>query len=266
LDSAGFLLGLYDNIDVFLLITVRLLAFFLLLPIISGQYVPMMAKIGLAMYISLISVSTGTLSAAAYDNSVLGYLMLILGEFAVGLILAFAAYLVFSVFLFAGQLIDFQIGFSMVSVFDPVTQIQVPITGNLYYMVAAILFLQLGGLNSFIYTIFHSYKVLPIGGAFIIGNGGTLSAYILKMLGEMMVMGLQIALPVVGTVLAVDIALGLLVKAVPQMNIFVVGMPIKLFIGLMVLLVIAPLFIEYYNYVYEAAANNVMTLIRGMTK
>ncbi len=261
--TAVSLLNLFNNLDLFFLITVRFLAFFLLIPVLSGQYVSTRIKISFAIFLALIIISSGNIRQTVSADSIFGYVALLLGEFAVGLIIGFIVYMAFSVLLLAGQIVDFNVGFSMVSVFDPVSQIQVPITGNLFYLAVTMIFVQTGGLNSFIHTVFFSYDVLPIGKAFVIGNSG-IFYQVLQMMADFFVIGIKIALPVMGTIVLVDLALGILTKAVPQMNVFVVGMPIKLFIGLIVLYATAPLLSEFYRVVYDVAVKYTMTVIKGM--
>lgn len=265
MSASAFFLNFFEQFDVFVLAMVRFLAFFLLLPVFSGQYINNIIRISLAFFIALLAVSSGNIPAVSQGATFFGYANMILSEFAVGITMSFIVYTVFSALLLAGQLMDYQIGFSMVNVFDPVTQIQVPITGNFYYMVAAVMFMQLGGLRYFIHTVFYSFELIPLGAGFIIGNNGLVDA-VLSTIVRFFTMGVQISLPIVGTIIIVDVALGLLVKAVPQMNIFAVGMPIKLILGLLILVTIAPLFGEYYNAVYETAVVYTMRIIEGLIR
>lgn len=257
------LLLFYQNIDIFLLVLVRLLAFLLILPVFTGTNIPASIKVGFAFFLAVVIFSNGSFGRITYDENIFGYVILIIKEFLVGFITAFVVYVMFSVFYFIGQLVDFQIGFSMVSVFDPMSQIQVPITGNLFYLLIMLLFIQTGGLDSMIYTISKSYEVLPVGSAFILGNV-SIMRYILDIMTNYFVLGIKFAMPIVGTILIVDIALGVLTKAVPQMNVFVVGMPIKLFIGLIVIYLIIPVFGSIYNYIYSDSVRYIMNVIRGM--
>lgn len=258
------ILNFYSNIDLFIIIFVRFIGFFILLPVFSGQYIPLTSKLFVAMAVSILVATSGNVLVPAYSGNLFGFASLLIIEFLTGFIVGFTIYLFMSTFLFAGQLIDYQIGFSMVSVYDPVSQIQVPITGNLYYLVMTAFFIQSGSLNYFIYQMFESYKTLPVGGAFIIGNGN-LMFYIIGAIIDFFEIGVKIALPIVGTILIVDVVLGILVKAVPQMNIFVVGMPLKVFIGLIIFYLTVPMFGEVYRYVIEYIMKYAMNIIKGMS-
>lgn len=254
----------YDNIDVFLLIFVRLLAFFLLLPVISGMSIPISVKLTLAVCISVVIFMSGAVTTVTYHNSIAGYFILILTEFLTGIFMGYVLFFIFNIIFYTGQLIDYQIGLSMMSVLDPVSQIQVPVVGNLYYLAVSAMLVVTGGLHSFIGAFFYSYQILPIGVANIIGNA-PLAWYMLTLLTEFIVVAVKIALPIVGSILLIDVALGIMVKAVPQMNVFVVGMPIKLMVGLLLLLsVLGPTLGTIYNHLFELAYDALINTIWGM--
>ena len=257
-----FLMEAYEQIDIFLLVMIRMLGFFMIMPVLSSDSVPMTSRIGLAMACSFIIVINQPL-IVEYTDSVPAFTFLLIREFLVGFTLAYVVYLIFVVIHFAGQIIDFQIGFSMVSVFDPITQVQVPITGNLFYLVVTAIFVITGGFRVFIHALMYSYSVLPIGDAVFVGND-RLVFFIVSLITSYLIMGFRIAMPIMGTILIIDIALGLLVKAVPQMNVFVVGMPIKLLIGLMIMIAVHHIFIEIYEMLYLDALRNFWNALRSL--
>lgn len=257
-----FLLEVYEQIDIFLLVMVRMLGFFMIMPVLSSDSVPMTTRIGLAMASSYMIIINQPL-IIEYTNTVPAFTLLIIREFLVGFTLAFVVYLIFIVVHFAGQIIDFQIGFSMVSVFDPITQIQVPITGNLFYLIITALFVMTGGFHVFIHALIYSYNIVPIGDAVFVGNNN-LIFFIISLITSYLLMGVRIAMPIMGTILIIDVALGLLVKAVPQMNVFVVGMPIKLLIGFMIMLSVYHIFIEIYEMFYLDAIRQIFNTLRSL--
>jgi flagellar biosynthetic protein FliR len=248
-----------------MLVMARILAFFLVLPVFSGANITPMVKIGLAASVSLIIFVSGRVTSVVYQPTVLDFVMVFISEFMVGFLSGFVISLIFSLILLAGQLIDFQIGFSMVSVFDPVSQVQVPIVGNLFNLTMTAMLVQSGGLRGLIGALFFSYDRLPIGGAFIIGNG-KLMYMLLDMLMNFMMVAVQIAMPIMGALLVIDMSMGLLVKAAPQMNIFVVGMPIKLLSGLILLGLLSPLLSDIYKIIFDLAYQALLETLRGMAE
>lgn len=263
LSSIG-LTSLYNNIDIFLIILIRILGFGILLPVFSGTNIPNTTKIGISVIVSIIVFSTDVVDSVFYYDTVIGYIFLILNEFVVGLVIGFMAYVVFSTMYFIGMIIDFMLGMSMLSVFDPVSKIQVPITGNLYYFAISLMLIQAGGLNVFFSVIISSFKILKIGTASII-NIEALLSFLLILINETFVMGIKFSIPLIGTILMVDISLGILVKAVPKVNVFVIGAPLKIFVGLLVLVSIIPTFSNLYDYVFNTSIKSMMEVIKGMS-
>jgi len=242
---------------------VRILAFFIIVPVLSGTTIPNTVKVGLAFLVSFLIFVSGKAGLIEYGDSAAGYIYLLLQEFMTGFILGFVVYLVFSLVLFTGQIIDFQIGFAMVRVMDPATQQQVPIVGSLYSLVFFTLLVVTGGFNAILSALFHSFEILPVGGANLIGNP-YLALQIVHMMTEFIVIAVRFALPILGAKLIVDVSLGLLAKAAPQMHIFVIGMPIKLLLGLALLMVLTPTLDAMYRVVFDEAYRRLIDVIRGL--
>jgi flagellar biosynthetic protein FliR len=240
----------------------RLAAFFMLVPVLSASGMPMQARILFAFAVSLMAFEAG---AGAVEPA--GYLelgLVVAKEFFAGFAMGFAVNMAMSVVLFIGQIIDYQIGFSMVSVFDPMTQTQAPVTGNLLYLAACALLVQSGGLNALIALAVGSYRIVPIGKAVLLGNGPLAQRAVLS-LAQFLADAVRLSLPVAGAMLIVDVAMGLLVKAVPQMNIFVVGMPIKLLAGLALLWMLSPMAASIFEEAYGTAFRDALKTLRGMS-
>jgi flagellar biosynthetic protein FliR len=151
----------------------------------------------------------------------------------------------------------------MMSVFDPVTQLQTPIIGNLMFMVMCVLMVQAGGMNALLAALFYSYDVLPPGTAVIISNK-YLAEDVLSLISNFMSASFSMSIPMIGAILIVDVAMGMLVKAVPQMNVFVVGMPIKLLVGLVLLYMLTPALSDVYQMVMGEAYSAVESILQVM--
>lgn len=262
-EGTQFLIDIFDNVDIFMLIFVRIIGLLTLLPVIGGSGIPIVARLGLALAISGIIYSSGNITQIVYPDNIIGYAMLILKEFLVGLILGYVVFLVFNTLYLTGHLTDQQIGYSMSSVFDPVSNTQVPITGNLYYFSLCALFILNKGHYMVINTIFHSYKALPIGKALILNNDNLMKLLMYAM-AQFFVIGTLIALPIIGIILIMDISLGVLVKTVPKMNVFVVGMPLKVLAGLMGIWIIMPAFSDVYVKIFTLISDFMLNSIKVM--
>lgn len=222
----------FNNMEIFVLVMVRIAGFFVIMPFFSGTSIPMRSRVAFAFVCSLLVVVSGNVELTAVTAGFIEFFLIIVNEFLAGFFIGFVAYMFFTIFHLVGQQVDFQIGFMMVSVHDPITQIQTPITGNLFYFAFLAMFVAADGLSLVMYFVLLTYSLIPPGAAFIAGNYGLVDS-VLGMMHTYFELGLTFTLPIVSVLFIVNVALGILVKAVPQMNIFVVGLPIKVGIGLL---------------------------------
>lgn len=257
-----FLTGLFEQTDLYLLIIVRLLGFFVIMPIFGGTNVPMIVRIGFSVAVAGIIISTQAVGPVEYDNNVFAYGVLITKEIVIGIILGFSVYFVLSTLYMAGQLIDFQMGFSMVSVFDPVSQLQVPITGNLYYFFVGVIMVVTNAHHTIFRALFYSYQVLPIGASDIFSNEVMMT--VIRILSSYFVISVKIALPLTGAILVLDAALGLMTKTAPQVNIFSVGIPIKLIAGILIIWSTSDMIIPVSSNLFDEIYKNLFEIIKGL--
>lgn len=229
-----------NGFDMFLLVFVRMTGLFVVAPIFGRRNIPTYFKIGFSFFIALILVNTTAVQAAQYDDNILSYVMLVAKEFIVGLSIGFVAYLAFTAIYIAGEIIDMQIGFGIVNVMDPISNIQVPVTSNVYFIISMLLFLSINGHQMLIRTLYDSFGSLPVGSA--VFNSGMVTG-LMDLFGTVFATGIKIAGPILATILVTDIALGTISKMVPQINIFVIGMPLKIGVGIIILVITIPMFV-----------------------
>jgi len=264
MESLPFLISFFNNVDVLMLIMVRVIAFMVFLPILSGMGIPMQARLFTAFVISIAIFSSGLVTTATYYDTVVGLVMLLIVEFLAGAFMGFVLSFIMNVLLFAGQLIDFSMGFAMVNVLDPIQQIQVPVMGNLLFMLVSALLVVNGGVHEFLRLFFIAYELVPIGSAFIIGND-ELAYFIVFSFVGFVILAIMVAMPIIGSMFIINVCLGIMVKAVPSMNVFVVGMPLKILVGLIIIfIVVLPGMGFIYDMVFDNAINMLVSTIEGM--
>jgi flagellar biosynthetic protein FliR len=254
------LLELYAGLDAFGVGLARIMGFVIMFPIFSGTNIPRQIKLIFCLVVSLTVYSTGVITIE--NVSAAGYVFLFLREFIAGAFLAFAGTLIFAAVQMMGQLIDFQVGLSMASVFDPVTAVQSPVTANLFYYIVLLTFIESGGLNASINVLVKSFQYLPAGK---FAFSPELAKYLIYLTGNSFLIGLRFAMPITAALFLVDVGLGILVKVAPQANVFVVGQPIKLLTGYLVVFAIAPLSISLYDYIFNGTIRGMMELLKGLT-
>lgn len=255
--------SMFGILETFFLVTIRILGFFLIVPIFGGEGVQARLKLFLAMTTSFILMtSQGVSYVPKTDIANAEFFVLGLKEMAVGLIMGFVVYFLMSMFYYIGQLVDFQIGFSMVSVFDPINQMQIPITGNFFYLIIGFLLIMSGAHYNFFRALFYSYMLVPIGTANL--TNGTLAASLIGLFGTFFTMGFTMALPIVGSMLVLEVSLGILNKTSPQMHIFSIGMSLKVLVGLILIMVLLPMFSTISMMVFDEINEGLLVIIRGM--
>ncbi|TCZ79975.1 flagellar type III secretion system protein FliR [Paenibacillus albiflavus] len=224
-------------VSIFLLILCRISAFFVVAPIFSARNVPVMLKIGLAALISFIAFATVGTELQIEMNAM--YIMYVIREVLVGLMLGFLAYMFFTVVQIAGSLIDFQIGFGISNVIDPMSGTAAPVIGNFKFMLATLLFLALDGHHLFIKGMLESFNWIPLTNElFAKIYDGQVSTFIADSFVNVFALAFQLAAPVLVSLFLTDLGLGLLTRVAPQFNVFVVGIPVKLLVGLIMILVL----------------------------
>lgn len=214
---------------------IRLATFFAAAPLFGMRNVPVMVKVGLSALCALVALPPLDPLWDLGSWPVLA--VLALQEVVVGLVLALAVVLVFAVVSFAGHFVDVPLGFGMASVFDPALGGQIPVFSQFYHVVAVLIFFALDAHLWLIRAVQHSFAAVPLGSAFRLEPS---FALFMQLAAEIFIIGLKIALPVVATLLLTDIGLGIVIRAVPQINVFVLGFPIKIMVGMAVVLLALP--------------------------
>lgn len=251
---------LVDKFLVLLLVFVRMSSLFVVTPVFGRRELPAYLKIGLAFFCSYILVPLLGDVQVEY-TSILSFAVIAAKEFLVGIIIGYVSFLVFSALYIAGQIIDIQIGFGMVNVLDPTMNTQVPITGNFLYILTTLFFMVIDGHHILISALFKSYSILPINGfeftEAMVNN-------MTSIFSDVFALGFKISVPVLAATLLAEVALGILSKTVPQMNVFVVGMPMKIAIGLLAIYVITPIFIKIMTVTFDRMYGYIYLIIRSM--
>lgn len=246
---------------VFLLVFVRMTGLFLMSPVFGRQSVPNYLKWGLSLLLTYIVFSNRFLESQLEFETFLEFGVLVLREIFIGFTIGFISTIFFSAIWIAGQLIDTQIGFGMVNVIDPQNSIQIPLMGNFKNILALLVFFVLDGHHTLIKIIALSYDIVPLGEAKVTQE---LTNLIVKFFENSFVLAVKIALPIIAITFLAEVAFGILVKTVPQMNVFIVGIPIKIFIGLIAILIFLPIYISSLKGIYDNMFSDISRALRGM--
>ncbi|RDW17821.1 flagellar biosynthetic protein FliR [Oceanobacillus chungangensis] len=236
-----------NSLPVFLLIFVRVMAFFVTMPLFSYRTIPVQYKIGFSFFLALTMFYTVDTSLIAIDEM---FLLLLMKEIIVGMLIGLIAFIILSAIQVAGGLIDFQMGFAIANVMDPQTGTQSPISGQFLNITSLLFLLSIDGHHLIIDGIYNSYQFIPID-TFIPFENKSIADFVIHSFNNMFIIAFQIALPIVGCLFLVDIALGIIARTVPQLNVFVVGLPLKIIVGLVALLIFLPLYMSLAQYLFD---------------
>ena len=196
-------------------------------------------RIGVALAITLLLVPTLTYYPTPIQEiTALG--IAVMRELVIGLGMGFVVSIVFNAIYVAGQLIDVPMGFGMVSVLDPNIGIQVPIVAQFLNIFATLMFFAIGGPRIVILVLGKSFQLVPLGPGPV---SSAIASVGLEAFIKMFLIGVTLSLPAVAALLLTDIALGILARVVPQINVFIVGFPLKIGVGLLILALGMPVYI-----------------------
>ena len=239
---------------------VRVACFISIAPVFGHNSLNTRMKISIAFFVSLILYQVVDVSLPVYSD-VLGYSTLVLEETLVGLLLGFVAGLSMKALAIAGEFIDREIGFSMATTFDP-NQGMVTITGELYDKIVCLV-IMISNLHYYILSAAaQSFELVPVGR--IVLNPDLLYTSLIQFIVQVFMIGFRIAMPVFLGATMLNVILGVLAKSSPQMNMFAIGMQLKVFVGLFLLAVCIMFVPNIANYIMERMRDMIQTILGGL--
>ncbi len=216
----------------FMLVLSRVAGIFAALPVFGGRQIPVRIKAVIVFMITLVCFPTLSVTIPQVPSDAFTLALLAFSEVMVGLTLAFITQIVFSAVEFSGQIIGMQMGLTMSSILDPTHGTQTQIMSVVQSLFATLMFLALNIHHLFIRAIIDSFKVIPIGGWRL---SGELVNFLVIRTADIFIIGVRLAAPVMVALLLTTVALGVMARAFPQMNIFMISMPLNVGLGLMIL-------------------------------
>lgn len=245
----------------FFYILLRISGALLISPIFGRKNIPVIMRIGFCLVLSVMLILILPESAYAPERDTITFFINGIKEMLFGIIVGFVCVMALNIAVSAGQIIDMQIGFGLSNFFDAQLGTQVAITGNFLNMLMLLAFFIAGGHHRFIETVYGSFiRINP--GRVVIGYE------VLKTLFSVfvwtMVMIVQVAIPVMSVIIITEFALGIIMKAVPHMNFFVIGISLKIFIGLLILILFISAFIFYSNGIFDRMFAHLAKILNGV--
>ena len=226
----------YNTYLVALLVFTRMTGAFLFNPMLGRKSVPAIAKVGLALLLTILVVPTMTIPEASFPTP-LSFMLALVRELMIGYALGLIFNLFISLVLMAGEIMDMEMGTSVSKIYDPQSGISMPLTGTALNIMMTLIFFSTNGHLTLIKIVASSFQMFPPGPGMVSFQVGQ---YVTMMLGDMILLALKLAMPVLAIELLSEAGLGVLMRIVPQINVFVVGIQIKIAIGLIIIIAALP--------------------------
>lgn len=249
------------QLQMFFLVVMRTGAFLMSIPMLNSPSVPVLFRLSLTLAASLLIFPLLGLQGPAVSSDVFTLAVAAGGEVLIGLLAGLSIRLIFEGVQLAGELAGYQMGLAIAEVIDPASEDQVAILSQFTSLLATVVFLVLNGHHWFIRTLVESYQLIPPVGFHV--NGPVLERLV-RLTAEMFVIGLKAGAPVMVALLLGTVAFGLVARAVPQMNIFVVSMPINIGLGLFFFGLSLPHLAGYLRHLFGSVAQHAVALLKAI--
>jgi flagellar biosynthesis protein FliR len=243
----------------FLMILMRVTPILVMMPIFSGLTIPNQIKVGLSLVVTLILLPVVPMNPERFPAEPYGFLLLVITELMIGFLLALTMKLIFAGVQLAGEVAAYQMGLAMANILDPQSGVDSTLVAEFSYLMGLLIFLAIDGHHWFFKALGQSFTVIAPGGFHL---QASLFPYFLKVSGEMFVIAVKLTAPIMAVIVFIQIALGVIAKTVPQMNVLITSFPITIGLGLFFWGLSFDLFWPYLrNLIDQAGQGMVYTLL-----
>ncbi len=247
-----------------LLIAIRISGLFVTAPVLSSDNVPRVVRVYMTIICSLILFSVLPETKIPLNQLDAGdFFLLTLKELMIGLLLGVVPRIMFAAVDFAGTVVGFQMGLSIANVVDPQTDVQVSIIASFEGLLALLLFVVLDGHHIFFEVITVSYQEIPIGGFLFTPNK---IDFLLRIMGDLVIIGLKLGAPLIVSLLLANVIMGFMARSIPQMNVFIVGFPFTIGLGLLLLIFGMPQLVKAISKLFNNSGEQILELINIMAR
>ncbi len=250
-----------STLEYFLLILVRISTFVFVAPFYGNSAAPSRVKIGLSVFLSILLYGLVPTPTYSY-NTELGYAVIVIKETLTGLLIGYSANICSAIVLLAGNLIDIDIGLSMAQTYDPSTGANVTLTGQLYNQILTLLFITSGMYQYLVQALVDSFTLIPIGG--LVLDTDSFLVAVVEYATDIFTIAFRIMLPIFGVMLIMNTILAIIAKVAPQMNMFSVGIQIKVLMGLTTLFLTTFLVPEFADLIFNDVRTTLVSFVESM--
>jgi len=249
------------QLQMFILVFLRIGAILISIPVFESNTMPHLFRLALAFAVSLILFPMLKLNPMPAVGSIFAFGIGAAREILLGLTIGFSVKFMFAGIQLAGQLAGYQMGLAIAEVLDPASE-QIPLLAQFNNLVALLIFLSLNAHYWFIRALALSYRIVPPLGAHF---GSSLMEQLIRLGGDMFVIAIQVGAPVIAVLLVTSAAFGLVARTVPQLNVFIVAMPLKIGVGLIFLGFGLPYFAVFLKKIFNGLGEHILIMLKAMS-
>ncbi len=250
------------ELEYFLLILTRVSCFVFIAPFFSMGNTPARIRIGISIFIAALLYQALSPATVVMYDTVMEFAIVVMKEAITGLIVGFGANICMSIVNFAGSIADMETGLSMATLLDPTTRENTSITGVYYQYVIMLMLIATGMYRYLLRALADTFTLIPVNGAVL--QSDSLLNSMLKFLSDYIIIGFRIVLPLFCTMLILNTILGVLAKVSPQMNMFAVGIQLKILVGLVILFLMTSLISGAADFIFGEMKNMIVSFVEGM--
>jgi flagellar biosynthetic protein FliR len=236
-------------------------AILFVLPVFDSRSIPILFQVGLAISLSLLLYPLVHLDTTFALANLFSFAFWVGAEIALGVVIGMSVKMFFTGIQLAGQFAGFQMGLAIANVMDPATSAQLPILAQFKNLFAMLIFLVTNAHHWFLRALVESFTLVP---PFQIHVHDNLFAAVMAMAANIFIIAIKVGAPVMGAMLITSVAFGMLARTVPQMNVFIVAMPVKIILGLIFLAISLPYMAAFLGDRFSHLGRDLVQLIKLM--
>lgn len=250
------------QLQLYFLVFLRIGAILMSMPVFESKTMPHLFRLALAFAASLILFPMLKLNPMPVPGSIFTFGIGAAREILLGVIIGFSVKFIFAGVQLAGQLAGYQMGLAIAEVLDPADSQQIPLLGQFNNLVALLIFLSINAHYWFIKALALSYRIVPPLSAHF---GGPLMEQLIRLGGNMFVIAIQVGAPVIAVLLVTSAAFGLVARTVPQLNVFIVAMPLKIGVGLIFIGFSLPYLAAFLKRIFDGLGEHILIMLKAMS-
>ncbi|MDR1811810.1 MAG: flagellar biosynthetic protein FliR [Candidatus Fibromonas sp.] len=249
-----------EKIEIFILVLVRIATIVFLLPVFTINTVPATVKAAISLLLAILVFPQLPLVGFAIANSPVFFFMIVLEQVFIGLVIGFVASFLIYFVVMGGEWIARDIGL-MQGAMNPFTEFQSDLFSIILTIIMVVIFLASGGHYFFIRVLFESFQYIPMGN--FVWDTRSFTAILILLSASSFVVAFQFAAPILGAIFACTVTLGLMNRVMPQLQVWMLGIPLKIFLGTAILMYSLPLMVQLFNANFEQLQRALFAVLRA---